>query len=70
MALLVPLADPFEEMIGVAPCGPSGSGDSEADGRGARIPAAIGNDSRFPFPGATYTELFQNRGVLKIVPPD
>ena len=49
IALLVP----FEEMTGVAPCGPNFSGDWEADGEEARIPADMGNDIRFPFPGAT-----------------
>ena len=49
MALFVP----FEEMTGVAPCGPSVSGDCEAVGEEAIIPPDIGNAIKFPFPGAT-----------------
>jgi hypothetical protein len=48
MAELVALVDPFQEITGVAPCGPSVSGDWEMDGEEARIPADIGNDMRFP----------------------
>ena len=52
MALLVPVVDPFQEMTGVAPCGPSVSGDCDADGVDARVPVDMGNDCRYPFPFA------------------
>jgi hypothetical protein len=44
---------PFDEITGVAPCGPSVSGDWDEAGAKDEIPPDIGNDISLPLAGAT-----------------